>query len=261
VREAFDAEERDYFEAAKESRRKARDYLVDLPRGPHADAAVALLLGFDATVDSVETARLLRDAHRSEALLERASAQRRAVGEHLLARLVVLLDPSIYGVSFDAAPPALHRVIDGPARRTWGQVPARRTEELFFSIPTVRERESRLAVVTIEIVSAGSVVVEGRISGPSLFLRWLEADEMRARDEGDASAERDAISHAVDVLGGALEARMPKARCDAVLSTGQANSPVFVRSCDGFTVTASVGKSDGSGNDAQDVIVVRRSSS
>src|SRR5579862_9704831 len=35
VRVAFDSEEEAWFEAAKESRARARDYVVDLPHGPH----------------------------------------------------------------------------------------------------------------------------------------------------------------------------------------------------------------------------------
>src|SRR5580658_5800709 len=43
VRRAFDQEEPLYFERASETRAKVSEYLADLPRGPHADAAIALL--------------------------------------------------------------------------------------------------------------------------------------------------------------------------------------------------------------------------
>ncbi len=242
VRATFDAEEPEYFEAAKASRSRAREYLVDLPRGPHADAAVSLLLAFDAKVDDIETARLLRSARNTEALLERAGAQRRSVGEHILAFLAVVVSPANFGVPFNAVPDALRSALDGPARRTWGQTPEQRTEDLFFSLPTTRERESRVVVVSYEVmVSKAGIVDAARISAPSLFVRWLEADEMRARDEGDPKARAAGIAHAVDVLGGALEARMPKARCEVAPGGGA----FFARACDGLVVTATAGEGTG----------------
>src|SRR5665811_1665999 len=58
VRALFDAEEEAWFEAAKASRTRAREYVIDLPDGPHADGARALLVLFDEHQGDVETLTL-----------------------------------------------------------------------------------------------------------------------------------------------------------------------------------------------------------
>src|SRR5262245_20655786 len=49
VRRTFDEEEPVYFERAQASREGIRRYLADLPEGPHADAALALLVAFGSS--------------------------------------------------------------------------------------------------------------------------------------------------------------------------------------------------------------------
>ena len=49
---------------------RAREYVVDLPEGPHADAARALLVLFDEHQGDVETLTLLADARRTAAMLD-----------------------------------------------------------------------------------------------------------------------------------------------------------------------------------------------
>jgi len=44
VRQAWDVEEPRWFARAQESRDGVRRYLADLPNGPHAEAAIALLI-------------------------------------------------------------------------------------------------------------------------------------------------------------------------------------------------------------------------
>src|ERR1700733_4061035 len=47
VRPLFEAEEEAWFEAAKSSRTRAREYVIDLPDGPHIEGARSLLVLFD----------------------------------------------------------------------------------------------------------------------------------------------------------------------------------------------------------------------
>src|ERR1700722_6068163 len=61
-RRAFDQEEPAYLDRASETRAKTSEYLADLPRGPHAEAAIALLTAFDTHLEDADTDRLLHEA-------------------------------------------------------------------------------------------------------------------------------------------------------------------------------------------------------
>ncbi|MGH7296755.1 MAG: hypothetical protein ACRELB_17580, partial [Polyangiaceae bacterium] len=107
VRTVFDAEEAAWFEAAKTSRARAREYVVDLPDGPHADGARALLVLFDEHQSDVETLTLLADARRTAARLDIESVRRAHVSDVLLAAIAALLDPATWGARLDGAPAPL----------------------------------------------------------------------------------------------------------------------------------------------------------
>src|SRR5690606_4512794 len=84
VRRAFEEEEPVYFERAQASREGIRRYLADLPEGPHADAAVALLVAFGSSMQEAELRDLARRVRYEDTKLEAAAVQRRAVGEAIL---------------------------------------------------------------------------------------------------------------------------------------------------------------------------------
>jgi hypothetical protein len=249
VRAAFEEEEPAYFERATASRKATSEYLASLPRGPHATAAIALLTAFDAKVEDFEVDKLLRAARKTESTLEHASQQRRAVGERILADIAALLDPNAYGVPVAETPIELRRGLRGPVAPTWGALRRRRDDELFFSVPAERDRESRIAGITFAITIERGEVTEGRIEGHDLFVRWTEADEMRALDEGDPDDRDEARTHVRDLLTGALEARLPGEKC-GVPPGGDA---VLERACDGWSLIVRMGQKEG----AMDAIVIR----
>ena len=57
---AFDEEEPRYFEEAQATHEGVRRYLADLPDGPHAQAAVALLMAFGSSMEDAELRDLAR---------------------------------------------------------------------------------------------------------------------------------------------------------------------------------------------------------
>lgn len=263
VRGAFEKEEPEYFERAQGSREKAREYLVDLPRGPHADAALAILVEYDSKVEDLETARLMRGARRTEALLDNASNQRRVVGERVLGHVAALADPVVYGAPITSLPEALRVDMEGPAKRTWGRMPLRREEEVFFSLPAKRERESRVASVAVALAVEGDRVLAGWVEGPDLFTRWAEADLMKPLDAGQPGDRSLAGKHVAEVLGGALEGRFPAAKCGPpgglpslrvrpLLPKVAARAPrgrvVFARACEGLRIEALQGDGPGEGD-------------
>ncbi len=243
VRAAFDAEEPRYFEAATASRAKTSEYLTDLPHGPHAAAAIALLTAFDTKVEDIATARLLRDARRTEAKLERASVQRRGIGETILGDVAALLDPSLYGARPDELPPTVRSALGGTAPPTWGGRPlTRRTTDFFFSVPSRLARESRIVTIELALELEAGRVTSGVVRGVDLFVHWEEADTMKARDPTSPGDRAAAAEHAADLLSGALEARLPVARCEAPASPPD---ELLVRKCDGWTATIKMGSAVG----------------
>jgi hypothetical protein len=247
VRAAFDAEEPAWFEKAQTSRTRARAYLVDLPRGPHADAARALLVLFDAHQGDIETLELLADARRTSAMLDEESAKRRRVGEVVLEELAALLDPATWGARLDAPPPALADVLRGSIRRTWGGATrAWRADQLFFVVPTPQGVEAQVAEIRFQLWVENGRVARAVIQGGDLFTRWTEAMQTRLFDP-TKPADRAAVASAVaDVLGGALEAQLPAARCTPRSPAADGDwTVIFVRACDGWSVIARTAEREG----------------
>ena len=125
VRSVFEEEEPRYFERAQASREGIRRYLADLPEGPHADAALALLIAFGSSMQDAELRDLARRVHYEDAKLEAAAIQRRAVGDAILSAVGVLLDEDVYGAPRSEAPAKLRAMLLGKKAPTWGAVPSR----------------------------------------------------------------------------------------------------------------------------------------
>ena len=250
VRVAFHAEESAWFEAAKNSRAIASDYLVDLPNGPHAEAARALLGLFDQRESDLDMLELLAASRRTGVALDLESDRRRRVGEVVLEELSALLDPSTWSTGLDDPPRALSAVLRGSAARTWGSAPTGfRQDELFFVLPTPTGPESRVAEVRFRLVLDHDRAVRGIIEGEDLFVRWAEANETRVLDSTAPADRSAAASEVLEVLAGALEARLPLPRCAVRLSQDE----IFARACDGWRAFARMGARAGE----NDVIVVQ----
>jgi hypothetical protein len=266
VRTIFEAEESAWFEAAQSSRARAREYVVDLPEGPHAAAARALLVLFDEHQDDFDTLVLLADARRTAAGLDYETERRKRVTDVLLQKLSALLDPATWGAALDAPPPALAAALRGEVPLTWGAAAsaARRDDTLGFVLPTLKGAEARVLTVSLELElrgpsvpkgpgaaaagrmpdggRAGAVrVVQGRLEGEDLFVLWSEAILTRVLDATAASDRELARTTMADLLAGAFEARLPAARCAAKPKEGE----VLVRACDGWSVSVRMGAEQG----------------
>ncbi len=247
VRELFDTEEPAWFERSKSSRSMARAYLASLPRGPHAEAARALMVLFDEHEGDIETLELLADARRTAAMLDEASARRKRVGEVVLEELAALLDTATWGAHLDEPPAVLAQALRGPVLRTWGGgARAWREDRLFFVVPTPRGTLSRVVDVRMQLWLDGGRVAQGVIEGADLFVRWAEALEMRPLDPNDAVDRAAALQGVADVLGGAVESSLPASRCAHGTSGAAAGaSIVLMRACDGWELVARVAEREG----------------
>lgn len=236
VRAAFESEEPRWFEQAQLSREGARRYLADLPNGPHAQAALALLTALEQDMNEAELRDIARRVHYDEAKLESAAQQRRAVGEAILGAVGVLLSDDVYGVRRGGAAHDVRVLMTG-RDTTWGAVPARREQDLFFLIPTRPDRESRLVTLEITLEEQDGLISGAVVEGSDLFVRWAEADEIVKLDPSAPEDRQEAQIHAQQRLEGALERRLPAASCQD-LRRGQ---ELFHRACDGWEAIVRVG--------------------
>jgi hypothetical protein len=249
VRSLFEAEEETWFEAAKASRTRARDYVADLPHGPHVEAARALLIVFEKEETDIDTLVLLADSRRTSAMLDVESIRRRQVSEVILEELSVLIDPAMWGSTLDDPPRALASVLRGPPERTWGTGPSpprptgRREDRLFFVLRTPGETEARVAQVRLRLSLQRGRIVGGIIDGEDLFVRWAEANQMRVLDPTLAAERAVAANDVAEVLAGALEARLPASRC--TVQGPPSKDEILARACDGWRVSARMGARPG----------------
>jgi hypothetical protein len=245
VRTVFEAEEAAWFEAAKSSRSRAREYVVDLPGGPHADAARALLVLFDEHQGDVETLTLLAEARRTAATLDYETARRKRVSDVLLVKVAGLLDRATWGARLESPPPALAAALRGESATTWGAVTrARRDDLLYFVLPTPDGAQARMLPVTLQLELRSGRVLQGLLQGENLFVLWTEAMLARVLDPTRAEDRALAATTVTEVLAGALEATLPAARC-AAPAAHEGEGELLVRACDGWAVSVRMGAEEG----------------
>ena len=253
VHAAFDDEEAAWFEGAKSSRTRARDYVVDLPHGPHIDAARALLATFDERETDIDMLELLAASRRTEAMLNLQAERRTHVGEVVLEELAALIDPQTYGASLYDLPRSMAVVLRGPTPRTWGgALTTLREDEAYFVVPTPHEDVACVAEVIFRLQLNHRRIVGGRIQGEDLFLRWAEANEVRFLDPNSAADRSHSANAAAEILGGALEGRMPSSKC--AKRPNRAAGEILSRSCEGWRVSVRAGARAGE----SDILDVRK---
>lgn len=249
VRRAFEEEEPLYFEQAQRSREGIRRYLADLPEGPHAEAAVALLVAFGSSMQDAELRDLARRVRFEDAKLESAAIQRRAVGEAILGALGVLLDEDVYGAPRAEAPPKLRRMLLGRNSPTWGGVPPEHEDDYFFLLPTRPERESRLLTLEISVLEADGIVVGATLQGSDMLVRWAEAEQIVRLDSSAPEDRTEAQVFAMNRLEGALERRFPTGSCPDL----RKDRELYHRACGGWEGVVLPGAKAGD----NDVIILR----
>lgn len=255
VRAAYEEEEPRYFQEAQGSREGLRRYLADLPDGPHAEAALSLLVAYDSSMKDAELRDLARRVRYQDAKLEAASVQRRAVGEAILGALGVLVEDETYGVRRADASPKLRALMLGSLRggteppRTWGAVPERREDDFFFVLPTRPERESRLLTLEVALVEEDGVITGARLAGGEMLVRWAEADQIVRLDPSLAEDRTEAQVYTMQRVEGALERRFPAGSCRDLRS----GEELYHRACSGWEVIVLPG--GGAGD--KDAIILR----
>lgn len=229
VRRAWEDEEPLYFERAQSTREGVRRYLADLPDGPHAEAALALLIAFGSSMEDAELRDLARRVQLEDAKLEAAAVQRRAVPEAILSSLGVLLDDDVYGAP-RAESPKLRQLMTKRDSPTWGGVPAQREDDYFFLLPTRPDRESRLLTLELHLMETEGIVVGAVLEGSDMLVRWAEAEQIIRLDSSAEEDRTEAQVFTMNRLEGALERRFPSGSC----SDQRQDRELYHRACAGW---------------------------
>jgi len=240
VRATFDQEEPKYFSFASESRAGVRDYLSDLPQGPHKAQALTLLVNFDTKVDDIATAKLMKAARNTETRLAEAAEQRRRADEWLSFSIAALANDASYGRGISDSPQLLAQ-LKGEHASTWGGTPSRTDERFAYAVPLQGELAARLMSVTLAIEIQSSVVRAGRIEGPDLFVRWAEIDALRPLDPARADDRAFAATRVRERIVGMLERRFPEKTC----AGGGDDADLLARACDHRKVRVTMGGREG----------------
>ena len=191
-RAAFDVEEPAFYRACTKSRDAAIDYLAWLPRGPHADAAFALVRSFDEPAAETEEARMLKAAEENEKRLERLAQERQDAKDAVLETARVLVDPANYGRAVEQSPDLARYMLGG---FTFGRTPSKRQRVLSFTIPSKNGPLDRTLEFTVTLTKSGDAVTGAVIDGPDLFQRWAEAALVREVSPSEAEHfVRDAVT-------------------------------------------------------------------
>ena len=244
VRAVFDEEEPRWYAEAKGSRAGVRRYLVDLPGGPHVAAAESLLVAYSSSMREAELADLAQNVRIDDARLEAAAAQRRAVGEAVLAHLGPLLEASTYGVPREES-----RIRALLSRGTWGGPAAHHAQSYVFVLPTRPARSSRVLTLETSTLEERGVVTGAWLAGEDMFVRWAEADKIVALDPTSQADRTEAQIHVSSRLEGALEGRFPAGSCKDL----REGRELYHRACDGWEATVTAGESAGT----KDTIEIR----
>jgi hypothetical protein len=236
VRPWFERAEARYFEHRRDDASGLATYLELLPTGPHAGQARALLEVLRARARQAQKERLGLEAMMTEERLGALAAQREQARDAVPMWVGRMLAIDTWGERTSR--------LDGDMLFAWrmDQPRARCVDErcakimqLPFALPGGGESAMREMVIEVVIVLglADGGVEEGRVEGPQLFSRLFEASKAKPVAPDDTAARVQAISHAVEVVAGAAEARLPKDRCAV-----EAVAPVVLaRRCDGWTLT------------------------
>jgi hypothetical protein len=234
VQRWFDALEPRYFATARESRRGLERYLTTLPRGPHAAHARERLAELDLARRNEQRReqRLTEEARRVEEKLADAAAMREAILRQVSqwsARLAAIRSFGEPQAALGAAFLTPYQSAEPKLRCT----PERcaKTFSFPYAIPADKKLVARRAIFDVTLDLEDDTVQRAVLGGPELWSRVGEAAGLAPVRPSDALARTEAISRAVVLVGGAIEAALPNARC-AAPSVGL---DVLVRRCDGVT--------------------------
>lgn len=245
VKAYFDEQEARFYERQAHSKDGLGWYLTVLPAGPHAATASLTMADLEAQAREQRNDALLAKGKSTERRLARAARLRKAVTEQLSMMLAGLTAPEGWGLPTWEQPAPRRAALRGwPEPGSCDEQRCERSVSLPFQIPRAGGGlDERSAELTLRLTLAHGDVVQGELRGPALFSRIWEAERGRALPPDPLEARAEAVTYAVDLVSGAIEAQVPAARCEQ----GITPPVIFKRACDGWQVQITIG--DGPSDD------------
>jgi len=242
VRPWFERAELRYWLRIKETPAGLASYLETLPDGPHAAEATALLAAYRERQEAARKELLDLSAAMTEERLAELAKQREVAQEAFVSWLGRFLAIESWGKRTSELD---HEFIFAwridPPHGTCVDDRCAKLVQYAYELPGGGEQSERRLVMDVVVQLDQGMVEQAKLEGPGLFSRLYEAGAKQPVPYDDPSARVEAIAYAVEVIGGAVEARMPAQRC--ALDTV---APVVLhRSCDGWTVTVTAAEQAG----------------
>lgn len=205
-------------------------YLAVLPDGPFAEQVRARIAALESAARSAaqQEASLLRWQRERQAKLDLVERGRKAFRQEIVELVGELSRFDGFGSPYAGG--ALQRWLNERAVTATCEGALCRAEFAYeFEIPVAGQLKVRRLRLELEIHSSKRGVERLALSGHGLVERLHESSALVPVEFGDAQARAEAVGSVVTVLGVALEAGLPEARCHA-----EAVSPTLLsRRCDG----------------------------
>jgi hypothetical protein len=218
-----------FYEASADSAEGMQSYLDALPKGPHAPNSEQRRDAFRDTAKSAAGERLAALGAAFERRLAAAAQSREDVLTAYASWVRRLVDFDGWGRPLELGGDEL--------RKAWSEAPLPRCErdrctkllEIRYELEVGGKPEPFECMIEVSLALSAGKVVGAVIAGPDLFARLSEAHSAEPISRDLESRQR-AVAFAMTLTGGAVESRLPRARCgrDATLPA------VMVRDCDGL---------------------------
>lgn len=229
----YEQTEQQYWALLKSSKEGISRYLQALPMGLHAPQATAALAVYQERENAKRRELLEIQAANTEERLAMLAEQRQRAHDLFTSWLVRWLGITTWqhptswldhNVLFEwrIAPPQAKCIDDRCAKLI----------EQPYEIAGGGDHALRMLLMDAVLMLHNGVVNEARLEGPGLFSRLFEATNQRSLNINPLALRIEAIAYVISLVGGAIEAKMPRERCNR-----EPVSPVVLdRSCDGWTV-------------------------
>ena len=232
VRRWFAPAEKRYFRLAWNNLPRLRAYLDVMPDGPHAEAAADRITELESrrVFDDRRKQRMLDVARGFESQLAQAADQRHEFLREFSTLARLLGATQTFGEPTSELDSEL--LLRFRVRQPPGTCAGDLCSKVFsfaYAVPDGKLLTSRVAEVTLQITLERGLVRALSLSGPELLTRLAEAVEVRAVPANSPQARAEALAHALDVVADALDAPLPKARCEVDV----VSPVVLARRCDG----------------------------
>lgn len=232
----FERAEYYYYLAHKHTPDGLKAYLDTLPNGPHADEARTELDDHRRQQRDERQVLLGIQAAAVEERLAQRHQERERASDAFVHWLGRLLQIDTWG---ERTSELNHNFlfawrIDPPGARCTDDRCSRLVRQQ-YALPGGEQGRRELVMEVVLLLREGRLV-RARLEGPELFSRLYEASTNKPVTPENPLARVLSIAHAVDVIQGAAEARMPASSC-----VQEVVAPIVVqRSCGGWSIRATV---------------------